>query len=99
MAFLSSRMVSYLTLVSPSFSRASASETQYLNVNSFYISPTLKILVRPGSGPVQAYNVTNFLDDHPGGEEVLLAAAGKPSFESLLIKIIHSVDFHIPYVG
>lgn len=25
----------------------------------------------------QVYNVTKFLDDHPGGDEVLLSATGK----------------------
>ncbi|KAL3506384.1 hypothetical protein ACH5RR_031766 [Cinchona calisaya] len=29
----------------------------------------------------KAYNVTNFLDDHPGGGDVLLAAAGKDASE------------------
>ncbi|XP_019180982.1 PREDICTED: cytochrome b5-like [Ipomoea nil] len=29
----------------------------------------------------KAYNVTNFLNEHPGGEDVLLAAAGKDASE------------------
>ncbi|KAL0286129.1 UNVERIFIED_CONTAM: cytochrome [Sesamum calycinum] len=30
---------------------------------------------------LQVYNVTNYLNDHPGGDEVLLAAAGKDASE------------------
>ncbi|KAK2998005.1 hypothetical protein RJ639_025995 [Escallonia herrerae] len=30
---------------------------------------------------LQAYDVTNFLADHPGGDEILLAAAGKDASE------------------
>lgn len=37
---------------------------------------------------LQVYDVTNFLDDHPGGDEVLLLAAGKIVHPALLFPLL-----------
>jgi len=39
----------------------------------------------------KVYNVTPFLDEHPGGKKVLLREAGK--VRSTFIKAFHEMDF------
>jgi cytochrome b5 len=34
---------------------------------------------------IQVYDVTPFMDEHPGGDEVLLAVTGEPYFGDFII--------------
>jgi len=42
--------------------------------------PDFEIAFIVGPGTWQVYDVTEYLDDHPGGDDVLLSATGIVSF-------------------
>lgn len=51
-------------------------------VQQFYVFPYLKRILMYVciSNCSQVYDVTPFMEDHPGGDEVLLSATGNPFF-------------------